>query len=153
MNRTFLKKYGYSEMYYNKSRIRQMYYTYLHQTVFDKIVDVLVVFAVAATFFTVVLEMVFPISPLILAILHSFSVLILFIFGLELFRDYAHSETRKEFFKKYWLDFVLVGFLSFYFVTGTYFGLARFNVLAELKSYFSELKYLKVSWRFLKFEF
>lgn len=149
MYKSTFKKYEYNVTHFNHSSIRRLYFTYLHQTVFDKIVDTLVFFAVFSTFLTLVLELFLPISPILLAILHSFSVLILFIFGLELFRDYAHSENKKQFIKKHWLDLMLVGFLSTYLVTGTYFALARFNILITIEEFLMEFKYFKVSWRFI----
>ncbi len=146
-----MKKYGYSEVVFNESRIRKLYFEYLHQTFFDKMLDVLVFFAVLVTFMTVFLEMFFNVSKIIILSLHSFSVLVLFIFGLELFRDYAHSHNRKSFFKNHWLDFVLVSFLSVYFITATYFGLSRLKFLIDLKNYFSEFKNYKIFYRALTF--
>jgi hypothetical protein len=138
------KKYGFKEYYLNSSKLCKLYHLYMHQTVIDQILDVLVFFAIFFTIMEVCLQLFFNLSYTILHILHSFSVLILFVFGLELFREYALSRTKRDFFKKHWMDFILVVTLSFYFLSATYFGLAKFKIFASLGEYARKLKEYKI---------
>jgi hypothetical protein len=138
------KKYGYKEITFNNSKIRKLYHLYLHQTAFDKILDVLVLFAISFTVFEVVAELFFHLNSHLEHFIHSFSLIVLAVFALELFREYAHSQTRRDFFKKHWLDFGLVVFLSLYFISATYFGIARFRSLTKFGKYVGKAKRYKI---------
>lgn len=139
-----LKKYEYDEYIVNNSRIKKLYHMYLHQTIFDKVLDVLVLFAILFTAVEVVSYLFFNLSETVLHVFHSFTVLIFLVFGLELFREYAHSKDHKDFFKKHGVDFVLLVFLSFYFFAATYFGIARVKSIANIGKYATKAKQFKI---------
>ena len=143
------RKYGVREYCFNNSKIRRLYHIYLHQSVFDKVLDILVFLAILFTVFEVVAHIFLHLDKNILVFIHSFSLIVLLIFGLELFREYALCENKRQFFKKHGIDFVLVSFLGVYFFTATYFGVARVNLFARLGNYAMKLKEYKVVYRVL----
>jgi len=144
------KKYNVKEIKFNESKVRRAYYFYLHQTIFDQILDVLVFFAILFTIIEVIGQFFFALPNTLIHIIHSFSILILTIFGLELLREYALSEHRYDFYKKHWIDFSLVVFMSVYFFGATYFGLAKLTELTRLNKIAKETKHLKIVLRALK---
>lgn len=139
----------FKEIFFNNSKIKNLYNIYLKQTLFDKILDYLVFFAICFTFFEVISHLFFHFSNFELNILHKLSIFVLFVFILELFREYSISLSTRDFFKKHWLDFFLVAFLSVYFLSATYFGFARFKFLVNLKNYVKETKHIKIILNFL----
>ena len=138
------KKYNVKEVKYNDSKLRRAYHFYLHQTIFDQVLDVLVFFAISFTIIEVISEFIFHLPDVVTHFMHSFSVLVLTIFGLELMREYAIAEQRKDFFKKHWLDFTLVVFLSFYLFAATYFGIAKIGQITKLNKLAKETKHIKI---------
>jgi len=144
------KKYDMKQTKFNDSKIRRAYYFYLHQTIFDQLLDILVFFAISFTIVEVIGQFFFTLPGGLIHILHSFSVLILTIFGLELLREYALSEHRYDFYKKHWIDFSLVVFMSIYFFGATYFGLAKLTELTRLNKIAKETKHFKIVLRALK---
>lgn len=142
------RKYDVKITEFNISKIKKAYNLYLHQTVFDKILDGLIFFAIMFTLFEILGQFVFTFPQEIYHIMHMMTVLIITIFGLELLREYAVSNTRKEFFKKHWLDVTLVCFLSFYMFAGAYLGLAKIEKIVQLEKYAKETKHVKIVLRF-----
>lgn len=138
------KKYGVKQVKFNDSKIRRAYHFYLHQTVFDQILDVLVFFAIVFTVFEVIAEFFLTLPYAISHTIHSFSVLVLTIFGLELLREYAVAEHRFEFYKKHWLDFILVVFMSLYLFSATYFGIAKLTEITKLNNLAKETKHVRI---------
>ena len=98
----------------------------------------------------VVLELLGDVNNKILILIHSFSILILSIFVLELVRDYASSKSKKEFFRKPWLDFILITFLSVYFLFVTFLGFLKFFLLDFLKPVFYDMKEMRAFWKIFK---
>ncbi len=143
------KKDVYIEYFVNHSFLKRFYFGHLHRTKFDKFLDYFIVFAVIFSLFSLVLELFgVHFSPEIMLTIHLLSLIVLFIFVLELVRAYAHSKSKKHFFKKHWLDILLVGFLSLYFLSATYFGVARLLGLEALKGPIQEMKHLRVIFSF-----
>ncbi len=139
------------EYFVNDSHLKKLYNMYLHQSIFDKILDILVLFAILFTLMGLILEFLINVDDNILHLIHSASIFILVIFAIELIRSYAKSKTKKEFFKYYWLDVFLVVTLSLYFVFVTYFGFARaIQEVAKLKGFLQEFKHVKIVFEFFK---
>lgn len=134
---------AYSNYYRNDSYVEKLYNLYLHQTVFDRVLDVLVFLAIIFTIFNFVLEFFFNVSHKILDLVHLISLWVLVVFAFDLIRHYAKAKTRKDFFKHHGLDLFIVVFLSFYFLFTTYFGIAWFRTLTGLKNTLYEVKYFR----------
>ena len=122
---------------------------YIRQSFFDKIIDILVFFAIIFTVVSVVLELTMDISKEVLSFIHGFSVIILLIFAVELVRSYARSKSKREFFKHHWIDVILVTLLSLFFLF-SYFGLARMRGITILKGYLQEAKHTRVIFQLFK---
>lgn len=133
------------EVHFNDSHIKKLYHNYIHQTFFDKLLDILVFFAIIFTIMGLVMEYLINISDSVLHFIHSFSVIILVIFMVELLREYAKAKTKKHFFKKHWIDVLLIVVLSFYFLFVTYLGFAKAKGLTVVNKYAKEAKHLRVA--------
>lgn len=127
-----------------------MYNLYLHKTFFDKILDILLLFAIIFTMMGIILEYLININDSLLHFIHSISTIILLIFTLELLREYALSKTGKHFLKKHWIDLSLIVILSIYFLFITYFGFAKVSALKSIDKLTKETKHFRVVFKFLK---
>ncbi|MDA3855564.1 MAG: hypothetical protein PF569_04860 [Candidatus Woesearchaeota archaeon] len=139
------KKYGYSEIVFNDSKTRRLYHKYLHQTIFDKILNFLVIAAIITTITTLIIDYIINLNPIISHTLHGFSNFILLIFVFELLREYAKQSTRKQFFKKHAVDFILIAFLSFYFIFIKLIGIINFSSISKLSELIYKIKNIKIS--------
>ena len=137
------KQHHYEEYYINETHMKKLYNMYIHQSFFDKILDVLVLFAIIFTVMSIILELLLDVNNSILVIVHSFSIIVLVIFILELMRDYLKSKSAKHFIKHHWIDVILVVFLSLFFVFA-YLGFAKVRGIHSLKAYFHEAKEIRV---------
>ncbi len=137
------KQLVHEEYFVHGNYIKKLYNFYIHQSIFDKILDVLVLFAIIFTIMGVVLEFLIGVDEYILHYIHLFSSVILLIFTLELIRDYAKSKTYRAFFRKHWVDVILVTLLSLYFIF-SYFGLSKLRGLNSIKTYLQEAKHFRV---------
>lgn len=135
----------YLEIFENRSYIHKLYNKYVHQTKFEKILESLVFLAILFTATNLFLEVFLGIQNKFTYYMHIFSVWVFFIFILELFREYTVSKSNKEFFKKHGIDFVIITFLSSYFLFAGYFAFARFNPFEGLNGIIKELKNYKVT--------
>ena len=142
--------YGYVEYFVNDNHMKKLYNMYIHKTVYDKIMDILVLSAIIFTVVGIVLELTIDVDNTILHIIHSLSTIIIAIFALELLREYVKSKTSREFFRKHWIDFILVVFLSFYFLFMNYFGFAKIHQLTKAKSAVTEFKHAKIMFKVFK---
>jgi hypothetical protein len=134
---------AYKSYYRNGSSLEKLYNLYLHQTVFDRILDVLVLFAILFTVFNFFLELFLNYDSFILKFFHVLSVWILVVFGFDLIRHYINAKTKSEFLYHHGIDLFLVVFLSVYFLFTTYFGVAWFRTLTGLKNTLYEVKYFR----------
>lgn len=132
------------EKKFNNSKLRKLYLFYLHQTMFDKVLDVLVFFAIILTFISLVAELFLHLPEVFMHWVHRISLVILVIFALELLREYALSPSNRRFFSKHWIDIILVVFLSLYFLFTAYFGAARLASLETIKNVANRFKYVRV---------
>ena len=139
----------YEEYFINSNKFKKLYNLYVHQSILDKILDICVFFAILFTIMSFVLEFLIGIDHAVFIFIHEISALVLLIFILELFRDYAKSKSSKLFFKKHWIDLILVVFLSFYFLF-SYFGLAKIRGVTSAKKYFQEAKHVRVIFNSVK---
>jgi hypothetical protein len=138
---------GYEEYFINETKMKKLYNMYLHQSLFDKILDILVLLAIIFTLVSLVMQFLMDVSPVVLSYIHHFSLIILIIFSFELFREYLRSTSKQKFLKKYWVDMVLVALLSLFFVT-SYLGFARLRGILSLQGVLEELKEIKVLFNF-----
>lgn len=145
MYKKVLAKYGYEEVLINNSTLKKLYYIYLHQTLFDKILDILVFLAIIISLGEILSELFFNLNQHILHYLHIISIGVLIIFTIELFREYAQSKTNRHFFKKHWMDLALVIFLSTYFFTAAYFGIGKIKAVSNFAKYTGKFKQIKAS--------
>ena len=138
------KKYkAYNCYYRNDTYLERLYNLYLHQTIFDKILDSLVFLAIIFTIFNFILEFFFDVSNQILDLVHLISLWVLVVFAFDLIRHYAKSKTHKDFLTHHGLDLFLVVFLSLYFLFTTYFGVAWFRTLTGLRNTLYDVKYFR----------
>lgn len=139
------------EYFVNDTYIKKMYNLYLHQSIFNKILDISILFAIIFTLMSLILEFLIHVDESILRIIHSLSTLILIIFILELLRSYAQSKSNRKFLKKHWIDLILVSILSLYFLFVTYFGFARtLQEISKLKGVTEEFKHFKIVGEYFK---
>lgn len=134
----------YQEYYINSTYLHKLYHMYIHQTIFDKILDHMVSFAILFTVLAVGAEYLLNLSQTTIHYIHIASLFIMLIFITELVREYIKSKTKKEFFRKHWLDVTLVVILSAYFLLSTYFGLAKLKVLSDINKGAKEIKHFKI---------
>ncbi len=141
----FLKKKKpiYEEYIINSNYFKKLYNMYLDKKVIHKVLDILVFLAIILTVMAFVMDHLLGINNIVLYTINSFFVLILFIFILELLREYAKSHSTKGFFKQHWIDFTLISVLSLYFVVVTVFGFAKFFMLNFMKAEATEAKYFR----------
>jgi hypothetical protein len=132
------------EYFVNGTKLKKLYYMYVHQTKWERAVDYLVFFAVFFTIVSLFLEYIEGVDELVIHYIHVFSVVVVFIFALELFISYLKSKTKRHFFRKHWLDFILITFLSVYFLFTPYFALSRFENLLKIKEFAERIKRLKI---------
>ncbi len=144
------KKYVYEEYFVNDNQIKKLYNMYVEKHVLGKILDICVMFAIISTVTGVVLDFLGVVDNDLIVFLHSISALVIFIFALELLRHYAKSKNGKEFIKKYWIDFVLIVFLSFYFVFITFLDMIKFVIFDTLKPFFQDTKYARIFYKIFK---
>ncbi len=132
------------EYFVNDTHLKRLYNMYIHQTKIEKFLDFLVFSAIIFTIMTLVLELFFDLNEEIVHFIHLSSIIIVFIFAIELIIQYSKSKTKREFFKKFWLDFILIVFLSFYFLFAPYLGFARFEKLTRVKDFAESFKKVKI---------
>ncbi|MCA9497380.1 MAG: hypothetical protein KC589_10650 [Nanoarchaeota archaeon] len=140
----------YEEYYVNDNHLKKLYNLYLHKTLFDKVLDILLFFAILFTIMGILLEYLININDTILHFIHSLSSIILIIFTLELMREYVLSKSTKHFFKKHWIDLSLLVILSFYFLFVTYFGFAKAGILNSISKFTKETKHFRVLFKLIK---
>ena len=116
---------AYREYFINDTYLKKLYALYIHQSKLEKMLDFLVLFAIIFTFMAVILEYLIGVSPEVLHIIHLASTFVLFIFLIDLGREYARSRNKKEFFKSHWIDVLLICVLSLYFLFVSYLGVAK----------------------------
>lgn len=143
------KKPSFEEYIINDSHIEKLYNMYIKQSWFDKLIDVLVLFAIIFTVVSVVLQLTMEISQSVLYYIHSFSSIILLIFIIELMRSYARSKSKRHFFKHHWIDIILVALLSLFFLF-SYLGLAKLKGIPTLKAYLQEAKHTRIIFQLFK---
>ena len=83
MIRRVRKVQTYEEYFINDTRLKKLYNMYVHQSFFDKLLDILVFSAMLLTVMSVVMDYFGYVDNQIMILVHSFSVFILAIFGLE----------------------------------------------------------------------
>jgi hypothetical protein len=132
------------EYYINHTHLERIYNKYLHQTVFDKILDNLVFFAIIFTLSNFIVKYFFNLDTTLLIYLGIVSKLILLIFAADLMRHFVKAKSRRDFYAHHGLDLFLVVFLSLYFLFYTYLELFRFTIIAVIKPLISDIKYLRV---------
>ena len=145
------KEFRYQEYFINDTYIKKLYNMYVKKHFLEKFLHVLVLFAMISTVMGFVLEYLIGIQHNILLFIQSISVIILLIFILELFGDYANSKTTKGFLKHHWIDIILVVFLSLYFVFMSFLYFLQFFFFDYLKPYISYLKEMRVTYKLFKF--
>lgn len=144
----YRKKYGYEEYFMNDSHIKKLYNMYLEKSIYNKVLDKLVFFAMMMIVMSVVMSIISDVDGIVLLFLNSLNVLILTIFGLELLRAYARSRSGKDFLKHHWIDFTLLVFLSFYFFIITTLGYF-FRLFDFLKPFAQETKEIRAIWKLI----
>lgn len=141
----------YSIYFVNDTHLKKLYNFYIHQTIYERIIDVLVFFAIIFTLMSVVLEFLLSVDIYVLNVIHYISGFVFFIFIIEIVFEYARSKSSSEFFKKHWIDFFLIVFLSFYFLFVTYFGVAKVSAeISKFKNLLSKIKHYKVAFKVFK---
>lgn len=127
----------------NNSKLKKLYFLYIHQSLFDKILDFLVILAVLLTVFTFFLEIFFK-NNKFLYFLHfiSFAILIIFIF--ETLRDYIKSKSFRHYLNKYWIDFILIAFLGLYFTFSGFLGFAKVRIFEISRDLIEDSKRIRV---------
>lgn len=143
------KKKFYYEHFENNSTLQKLYNLYIKQSMFDKILDVLVFFAISAAVLGLILEFTLNVDSKLLETIHSLSIIILLIFILELIREYAKSVSGRHFFKKHWVDLILVSMLSLFFLF-SYLGIAKMIGFNSIKVYIQEAKHTRVIFQLFK---
>ena len=136
------------ETRYNHNLIRRIYYSYIHQSFIDKALETLVLFAMIFTVLEIVLDLFIRVPEYISHVIHSFSTIVLFIFALELIREYAHSNNFKHFLKRNWLDLSLVLILSLHMFGASYFGFAKVEKVTKFKNLIKETKHYRIALKF-----
>lgn len=144
------KKYNYNEYLINHSFIKKYYEIYIKKTIFEKIIDFLVLLAMIFTLMSFILDYILGIENQILIIIRSISFLILIIFIIELLKNYAISKKKRDFLKKNWIDIILVSFLSIYFIFFTFLSILQFFFLDYLKPLIQDLKNTRVTYKLFK---
>lgn len=128
----------------NGTHLERLYNQYLHQTIFDRVLDNLVFLAIIFTISNFISHHLFHIESVVLNFINSISYVILLIFGLDLLRNYLKSDIKKHFFSHNGLDVFLIVFLSFYFLFFTYLEILRFRIFSTLKPWVLEIKHIRV---------
>lgn len=135
------RKKSYIEEYvFNANMIKKLYNMYIHQTFWEKFLDFLVFLAITFTAVSFVLQFLVGVDQKILLVIHSASLFILAIFGLELLKEYAKSNKKGEFLTRHWLDLTLVSILSFFFLFGGFLGYLNLKELSLVKDLTHETK-------------
>lgn len=153
MRHKLKKKYDYEEYVINEGFFKKLYLMYMDKPWYNKLLDKLVVIAML-TIFISVLNYFFelPIPSLMLIIVNTISSFVLLVFALELVRQYMHSKSKSEFLRNHWIDFVLVSFLSFYFLFIGMVGLFKLWIIDVLKPLFYDAKDARVLFKLFKRE-
>lgn len=152
VDRKISKKYGYDEYFINENQIKKLYNMYVDRHLLGKFLDIMVLIAVISSAMSIVLEFLGDVDNFIHFFVHSFSFLILFIFSLELLKHYAEAKNNREFLKKHWIDFILVAFLSFYFLFITFLDLLKFFIFDFLKPMFTDAKNARIFYKIFRWK-
>ena len=139
----------YEEYFVNANYVSKLYEFYIKKTVYDKVIDILVFLAILFTVTGVILQYFIKIETVVLYFINSLSTVILFVFAIELVRDFARSKNNQRFFRNHWIDIFLVVFLSMYFLL-TFFGLNTWKFLTFLWGYVVEAKYARVFFKLFR---
>ena len=138
-----LKRYGYQEYFINDTHIKKLYGMYLDKSLYNKILDKLVFFS----FVTIVMSVVLPyfsfVHPTTLILVNAIASFVLIVFAFELLRSYVHSRSSRDFLRKHWVDFMLVSFLSFYFLFITTLHILNIKVFDVVKVYLTDAKHFR----------
>lgn len=147
------RKYHYKEYVVNDGTLRKYYLMYLDKPLYNKILDKLVLLAmIIIVASTVVHFLVIKLPAEVMWILNLPSAVIISVFTLEVIRMYMESQTKKEFIQKHWLDFILVSFLSVYFLVAGAVTILKTLKVFELVPYFYQAKDARVFYKFFKRE-
>lgn len=149
---TTWKKHALKEFYHNETPFKKLYNLYVKKTLFEKIFNAIVLFAMIATIVGTVMSFLTDVDFKVILLINSLSGFILLIFILELFRDYATSKSKKEFFKHHWIDIVLVTLLSFFFFFMSVVYFLQFLFLEHIKPLIYQLKEMRIFYKFFKKE-
>lgn len=140
------------EYYHNETPFKKLYNLYMKKTLFEKIFNAVVLFAMIATIVGTVMSFLTDVDFKIILLVNSLSGFILIIFILELFRDYAKSKSKREFFKHHWIDIILVTLMSFFFFFMSVVYFLQFLFLEHIKPLVHELKEMRIFYKFFKKE-
>lgn len=144
------KKHIVKEFYHNETPFKKLYNLYVKKTLFEKIFNAVVLFAMIATVVGTVMSFLTDIDFKIMLLINSLSGFIILIFILELFRDYAKSKSKKEFFKHHWIDIILVTLLSFFFFFMSVIYFLQFLFLEHIKPLIYQLKEMRIFYKLFK---
>ena len=147
MNSSLRKKYHYDEYFINSNHFKKLYGMYLEKNLYNKFLDKIVFVSMMIILMSVVLPFFVDLNLKILLLLNSISSLVILIFLLELVRSYAESKSSRDFFKKNWIDFILIVFLSFYFLFISILGFFNIKLIESLKLYFSDSKNVRILYK------
>ncbi len=149
-NINFKKKYNYEEYFINDTYMKKLYNMYINKSFVDKIIDMLILFSLLLILMSLILKYLIHIDTKILLLIEKFSIFILIIFTIELYRDYLKSKNINDFFKNYWIDFLLIIFLNFYFLFISVLGFMKLFRFDFLKIIFSRLKHIRILYKHFK---
>jgi len=144
------KKHIHREYFVNHTHLERLYNMYLHQTIFDRVLDNLVFFAIVFTVSHLIVEHFFNIVTPMLTILNITSKIVLAIFGIDLIRHYIKAKSNRDFYTHHGLDVFLVVFLSLYFLFFTYFEIFRFSLMTGIKPLIADLKPLVYDLKYVR---
>ena len=145
-------KVDYTEYYVNDSLLRKLYSLYIKQSVLNPLLDALVFVAILITAIGFTANLFIEINTPFFILINVLSGFIIFVFVIELMKKYAEAPNKRYFFKKHWIDFILVTFLSFYTIFIGFLGIIKLFIFDLLKPIFKELKDYRVMYKLFKRE-
>jgi hypothetical protein len=144
-NKVFIEEY-----FINDSYLKKLYNYYIRKTPIEKAIDYAVFFAIIFTSMTFILDLVMDLDEKLVNFIHTTSGIIFFIFVIELISNYYKSNSFKHFFKKHGVDFILVTFLSFYFLFVSFISVFKFDFLIKLRDYLYNFKKFRILFKSFK---
>lgn len=123
------EKLKYNDFIIKDNFIQKIYYLHIHQTLVEKIFDIILFLGILTVTILYTLEYYFDYYSSYLSLL---SIFLMFLFVFELFREYARSFDTWDFIRRHWIDISILLFITTLSLITTYVGFSKWSKLIKI---------------------